>query len=67
MPEKRFVGIKELSEYLGLPIGTIYSWTHQRKIPYIKMGRLVKFDLEEIEIWLKKKQVKVYEYKPLEL
>ena len=66
MPQKRFLGIKELSEYLGLPVSTLYQWTHQRKIPYLKMGRLVKFDLEEIEIWLKKKRVKVYEYKSLE-
>lgn len=67
MPEKRFIGIKELSEYLDIPVGTIYSWTHQRQIPHLKLGKSVKFDLQEIEAWLKKKRVKVYEYKPLEL
>ena len=67
MLEKRFIGIKECSEYLGIPKGTLYSWTFSRKIPYIKMGKLVKFDLQELDGWIKKRRVKVYEYKPLEL
>lgn len=67
MPEKRFIGIKECAEYLDVPVGTLYSWTHQRKIPYLKLGKSVKFDLQELEGWIKKKRVKVYEYKPLEL
>jgi len=61
MPEKRFIGIKECSEYLGIPKGTLYSWTFSRKIPHIKMGRLVKFDLIELEAWIKERKVKPYE------
>ena len=55
--EKRFVGIEELSGYLGLAKGTVYIWVCHKKIPYLKMGRLVKFDLKEIEAWLKEKRV----------
>ncbi|MGD0336208.1 MAG: helix-turn-helix domain-containing protein [Candidatus Omnitrophota bacterium] len=67
MPEKRFIGIEECAEYLGLTVGTLYVWTHQRKIPHFKFGKRVKFDLRELEGWIRKKRVKVYEYKPLEL
>ncbi|MFA5349924.1 MAG: helix-turn-helix domain-containing protein [Candidatus Omnitrophota bacterium] len=56
--EKRFLGINELSEYLGITKGTLYVWTCQKKIPYLKVGRLVKFDLREIETWLSKKRIK---------
>lgn len=56
--KKRFLGIKELAEYLGIPKGTLYVWTCYKKIPYFKIGRIVKFDLEEIEKWLKNKKVK---------
>lgn len=63
MPEKRFIGIKELSEYLDIKVGTIYSWTHMRKIPYYKIGRRVKFDREKIERWLKNKEVKPFDYR----
>ena len=55
--EKRFLGLEELSQYLGLAKGTVYIWVCHKKIPYLKMGRLVKFDLKEIEAWLKEKRV----------
>ena len=56
--EKRLVGIKKLAEYLDLSENTLYSWVCMRKIPYFKVGRLVKFDLREIEAWLTKTKVK---------
>jgi len=52
---KRFVGIKELAVYLDVKVDTIRSWVWQGKIPYFKMGRLVKFDLQEIGKWLREK------------
>jgi excisionase family DNA binding protein len=50
--------MKECSEYLGLSIKTLYQWTHQKKIPHYKFGKLVKFDLKDLEIWIKRKKVK---------
>lgn len=57
MPEKRFIGIKECSEYLGVKVSTLYSWVSMKKIPYVKMGGLVRFDLRELEVWIKKRKV----------
>ncbi len=56
--EKRFIGPLELAQYLDLKPDTIYSWIWQKRIPYFKMGRLVKFDLKEVELWLKEKRIK---------
>lgn len=56
--EKRFISPIELSEYAGLKLDTIYSWIWQKKVPYHKMGRLVRFDLREIEEWIEGKRVK---------
>jgi excisionase family DNA binding protein len=50
MPEKRFLGIKECSQYFDVPAGTFYAWTHLRKIPHHKLGKLVKFNLQDLEI-----------------
>lgn len=58
--EKRYLGVEELSEYLGVTQGTIYVWVCHKKIPYIKVGRLVKFDLHKIEDWLAETSVDVY-------
>jgi excisionase family DNA binding protein len=58
MIDKRFFSPLEISQYLGLKPDTIYSWVWQKKIPYHKFGRLVKFDIREIEEWAKRKHIK---------
>lgn len=47
--EKRYVSIKEVSEYTSLPVKTLYEWASQRIIPSIKLRRRVLFDLQDID------------------
>jgi excisionase family DNA binding protein len=47
--DKKFVSPDELAQYLDISVNTVYSWVCLRKIPFIKMGRLVKFDLRKID------------------
>jgi excisionase family DNA binding protein len=60
--ERRYLSIKELSEYLGIPKYTIYSWTSMKKIPYVKLGRAIRFDMTEIESWIKERKVEVLDF-----
>ena len=46
---KRYVGIKEVSEYTSLPVKTIYDWSNQGKFPCIKYGRRKLFDLQDVD------------------
>ncbi len=46
---KRYLSIKEVSEYTSLPVKTLYDWAGQGKIPSIKYGRRVLFDLQDID------------------
>ncbi len=55
--ERRYLGIKDCAQYIGVTRGTLYAWVCYRKIPYLKVGRLVKFDIKAIEEWLKKRSV----------
>lgn len=50
--KKRLINISELSLLLGLSVNTIYTWVSQRRIPYVKCGRLTKFDVKEIDKWI---------------
>ncbi len=54
---KRLININELSEYIGLSTSTIYSWVSQRRIPFVKCGRLTKFDLQRINDWIEESSV----------
>jgi excisionase family DNA binding protein len=49
-----FIAIDAASKYTGLAISTLYKMVSQRRIPYTKMGRLVRFDLEVLDKWIKK-------------
>jgi len=49
--------IEDLSVYLDTPVATIYTWTHQKKIPHVKIGRSLRFDLAEIDLWVNERRV----------
>ncbi len=53
----RLVSIQDCGIYLGLSVHTIYTMVSQRRIPYLKVGRLVKFDLTLLDAWLKKRTI----------
>jgi len=47
--KKKYVGIKDASKYTSIPVKTLYEWASLGKIPSIKMGRRVLFDLDDID------------------
>ena len=47
--KKRYISIKELSEYSSLSQKTLYEWAGTGRLPAIKLGRRVLFDLEDID------------------
>ncbi len=47
--KKRYVSVKEVSEYTSLPVSTLYEWSGTGRIPAIKIGRRVLFDLKDID------------------
>lgn len=59
------MNIQELSQYLGIKPATLYAWTNQGKIPFVKIHRLVRFRPEEIETWLESFQKGGEDNKPI--
>ena len=55
---KKYISVKELAEYISIKPSTIYAWVHEGYIPHYKIGRLVRFNMEEIERWIKKRKAK---------
>jgi len=53
--DKNLININELAEYLGgIAIQTIYDWVHDKRIPYVKVNRCLRFSRLLIDEWLKK-------------
>jgi excisionase family DNA binding protein len=49
MTNKRYVSINEASVYTSLPVKTLYEWAAIGRIPSVKIGRRVLFDLQDID------------------
>jgi excisionase family DNA binding protein len=47
--DERLVTIEEASKLLSIKISTLRAATFKRKIPFIKIGRLVRFRLKDLE------------------
>ncbi len=52
MVNKRYVNIKVVSEYTSLPVNTLYEWAGTGRIPSVKIGRRVLFDLHDIDMMM---------------
>ncbi|MDQ2977117.1 MAG: excisionase family DNA-binding protein [Acidobacteriota bacterium] len=42
------ISATEIAEQLGIQCQTVYLWVRQRRIPFYRVGRLVKFDKAEV-------------------
>ena len=57
MLSRKLLTVKDVSGYTGLAPDTIYTMVSQRRIPYVKVGRLVKFDEAMLQVWIKQHTV----------
>ena len=49
----RYLTVSEVAALLQFKIGTIYQMVHQKRIPFRKAGRHLRFDAHEIDAWTK--------------
>jgi excisionase family DNA binding protein len=57
MEYERLLNAEQVAGMLGLSVATIRKWVLVRYIPYLKMGRAVRFSVSEIREWAKSKSV----------
>jgi predicted DNA-binding transcriptional regulator AlpA len=49
MNNKRYINAKQLSVYTSIPLKTIYEWSSTGRLPVIRIGRSLLYDLQDIE------------------
>ena len=56
----RLMTYAETAAHLSVPIGTLYAWVHEGRIPHIRLSaRTVRFEEFEIQAWLSRRRVVV--------
>lgn len=49
----KLVNIQTVAEALGLKVSSVYNKVSRRELPFVKVGRLTKFDPAAIDAWIK--------------
>ncbi len=55
--QRRLIDARELASQLGVSVRTIRSWQARGLIPYIRVGRRILFNPDEVEAALKERVV----------
>jgi excisionase family DNA binding protein len=60
--EKRLLSVSEASELLGISESFLYKLAESKTIPHLRLGRAVRFDITQIDSWLKRHSVGEVDY-----
>ena len=47
---EKLLRAKEIAEILGVPVGTIRAWVFEKRLPFVHLGRAIRFRSEDIEV-----------------
>jgi len=53
MMEDRWLSVDEIANHLGIKRDTVYKWISERQMPGHKIGRLWKFNKQEVDEWVR--------------
>ncbi len=59
--KQRQVSPKELAEHYGVSTRTVTNWKSAGIIPFLRIGKVVRFSIDEVEAALEKFKVKVWD------
>ncbi len=60
--EKRLLSVDEAARLLGISQSFLYKLAESKAIPHLRLGRALRFDLRQIDIWLKRQTVDEVDY-----
>ena len=50
--ENRWLSVDEICKYLGVSNDTVYKWIDKHSMPAHRMGRLWKFKINQVDLWI---------------
>jgi excisionase family DNA binding protein len=52
-----YLRIEDISAYLSIKIKTLYAMVESGDIPHYRIGRLIRFKIEDVDLWMEAKKV----------
>jgi excisionase family DNA binding protein len=59
MERQRTLGNDEAARYIGIQPSTLRTWVSRRKVPYCRVGRLVRFRIGDLDRFLESGLIEV--------
>lgn len=47
------MNVQQAAQYLNVSVSTLYGWAWQRKLPFVKVGRALRFDRADLETFVR--------------
>lgn len=57
LPEIRLLTVRDAAKFLAVSVSTVYGWAWQRKLPFVKVGRALRFDRTDLEDFIRANRV----------
>jgi excisionase family DNA binding protein len=51
------LNVTEAARFLAVSPSTLYGWVWQRRIPFVKVGRAVRFDMTDLERFVSQNRI----------
>jgi len=56
-PETELVSVEQAAQILSVSVSTLYGWVWQRRIAFIKLGRALRFDVSDLQEFIRRNRV----------
>jgi excisionase family DNA binding protein len=60
--ERRLLSVDEAAQLLGVSQSFVYKLAESKAIPHIRLGRALRFDMRQIDTWLKRQSIDEINY-----
>ena len=57
--ETGLITIQDAANFLAVSTSTLYGWVYQRRIPFVKVGRALRFELTELQKFVQSNRFRV--------
>jgi excisionase family DNA binding protein len=56
-PQDRLVNVRDAAQILCVSVSTLYGWVWQRRIPFVKVGRALRFHSADLHSFIAENRV----------
>ncbi len=53
------ITVQDAAKFLAVSTSTLYGWVYQRRIPFVKVGRALRFELVELQKFIQANRFQV--------